>query len=44
MLSRLRAGGIELLAAPRMAAMEGAAGEVVSEAIGKAGIMPMKRI
>src|SRR6201746_17144 len=69
MLSQVRAGGIELLAAPSMtlstlvplsglpsvgfafrsydqvwAAMDGAVGEVVRDAIGKAGIVPMNRI
>src|SRR5712672_2279556 len=68
MLSQLRAGGIELLAAPSMtlstlvplsglpsigfafqsydqvwAAMDGRVGEVVRDAIGKAGIIPMKK-
>jgi TRAP-type transport system periplasmic protein len=69
MLSQLRAGGIELLAAPSLtlsilvpmsglpsigfafqsydqvwAAMDGGVGEVVRDAIGKAGIVPMKKI
>jgi len=69
MLSQLRAGGIELLAAPSMtlstlvplsglpsvgfafqsydqvwAAMDGALGELVRDAIGKAGIVPMRKI
>ena len=69
MLSQLRAGGIELLAAPSMtlstlvplsglpsvgfafqsydqvwAAMDGAVGDLVRDAIGKAGIVPMKKI
>src|SRR6195952_5587873 len=69
MLSQLRAGGIELLAAPSLplstlvplsglpsigfgfqsydqvwAAMDGGVGELVREAIGKAGIIPMKKI
>jgi tripartite ATP-independent transporter DctP family solute receptor len=69
MLSQLRAGGIELLAAPSMtlstlvplsglpsvgfafqsydqvwAAMDGGVGDLVREAIGKAGIVPMKKI
>jgi tripartite ATP-independent transporter DctP family solute receptor len=69
MLSQVRAGGIELLAAPSMtlstlvplsglpslgfafqsydqvwAAMDGGVGEVVREAIGKAGIVPMKKM
>src|SRR5215469_17778441 len=69
MLSQLRAGGIELLAAPSMtlstlvplsglpsvgfafqsydqvwAAMDGGVGEIVREAIGKAGVVPMKNI
>src|ERR1700722_5058034 len=69
MLSQLRAGGIELLAAPSMtlstlvplsglpsvgfafrsydqvwAAMDGGVGEVVRDAIGKAGIVPMKKM
>jgi tripartite ATP-independent transporter DctP family solute receptor len=69
MLSQVRAGGIELLAAPSLtlstlvplsglpsvgfafqsydqvwAAMDGGVGEAVREAIGKAGIVPMKRI
>jgi TRAP-type transport system periplasmic protein len=69
MLSQVRAGGIELLAAPSMtlstlvplsglpsvgfafqsydqvwAAMDGGVGEVVRDAIGKAGIVPMKKI
>src|ERR1700754_2440044 len=69
MLSQLRAGGIELLAAPSMtlsillpmsglpsigfafqsydqvwAAMDGGVGAVVREAIGKAGIVPMKKV
>ncbi len=69
MLSQLRAGGIELLAAPSMtlstlvplsglpsvgfafqsydqiwAAMDGGVGDVVRDAIGKAGIVPMKKI
>jgi tripartite ATP-independent transporter DctP family solute receptor len=68
MLSQLRAGGIELLAAPSMtlstlvplsglpsvgfafqsydqvwAAMDGAVGDLVRDAIGKAGIAPMKK-
>ena len=68
MLSQLRAGGIELLAAPSMtlstlvplsglpsigfafqsydqvwAAMDGAVGDLVRDAIGKAGIVPMKK-
>src|SRR5271154_1522044 len=69
MLSQLRAGGIELLAAPSMtlstlvplsglpsvgfafrsydqvwAAMDGGVGEVVRDAIGKTGIVPMKKM
>jgi TRAP-type C4-dicarboxylate transport system substrate-binding protein len=69
MLSQLRAGGIELLAAPSMtlstlvplsglpsvgfafasydqvwAAMDGGVGDVVRDAITKAGIVPMKKI
>jgi TRAP-type transport system periplasmic protein len=69
MLSQVRAGGIELLAAPSLtlstlvplsglpsigfafpsydrvwAAMDGGVGELVREAIGKAGIIPMKKI
>jgi TRAP-type transport system periplasmic protein len=69
MLSQLRAGGIELLAAPSLtlstlvplsglpsvgfafrsydqvwAAMDGGVGDVVRDAIGKAGIVPMKKI
>jgi tripartite ATP-independent transporter DctP family solute receptor len=69
MLSQLRAGGIELLAAPSMtlstlvplsglpsigfafqsydkvwAAMDGGVGEVIRDAIAKAGIVPMKRV
>ena len=69
MLSQLRAGGIELLAAPSMtlstlvplsglpsvgfafasydqvwAAMDGGVGDVVRDAISKAGIVPMKKI
>src|SRR6267154_3807246 len=69
MLSQLRSGGIELLAAPSLtlstlvplsglpsigfafgsydqvwAAMDGGVGEVVRDAIGKAGIVPMKKI
>jgi TRAP-type transport system periplasmic protein len=69
MLSQLRAGGIELLAAPSMtlstlvplsglpsigfafrsydqvwAAMDGAVGDVVRDAIGKTGIVPMKKV
>jgi TRAP-type transport system periplasmic protein len=69
MLSQVRAGGIELLAAPSMtlstlvplsglpsigfafssydqvwAAMDGGVGEVVRDAIGKAGIVPMKKM
>jgi tripartite ATP-independent transporter DctP family solute receptor len=69
MLSQLRAGGIELLAAPSMtlstlvplsglpsvgfafqsydqvwAAMDGRVGDVVRNAIAKAGIMPMRRM
>jgi tripartite ATP-independent transporter DctP family solute receptor len=69
MLSQLRAGGIELLAAPSMtlstlvplsglpsigfafqsydqvwAAMDGGVGDVVRDAIGKTGIVPMKRM
>src|SRR6266481_3218431 len=69
MLSQLRAGGIELLAAPSMtlstlvqlsglpsigfafqsydqvwAAMDGEVGDIVRDAIGKAGLTPMKRI
>jgi tripartite ATP-independent transporter DctP family solute receptor len=69
MLSQLRAGGIDLLAAPSLtlstlvplsglpsigfafasydqvwAAMDGGVGGVVREAIGKAGIVPMKKI
>jgi tripartite ATP-independent transporter DctP family solute receptor len=68
MLSQLRAGGIELLAAPSMtlstlvplsglpsigfafqsydqvwAAMDGGVGDLVRDAIGKAGIVPMKK-
>jgi tripartite ATP-independent transporter DctP family solute receptor len=69
MLSQLRAGGIELLAAPSLtlstlvplsglpsvgfafqsydqvwAAMDGGVGDVVREAIGRAGIVPMRKI
>jgi tripartite ATP-independent transporter DctP family solute receptor len=69
MLSQLRAGGIELLAAPSMtlstlvplsglpsigfafqsydqvwAAMDGGVGDLVREAIGKAGVVPMPKI
>jgi TRAP-type C4-dicarboxylate transport system substrate-binding protein len=69
MLSQLRAGGIDLLAAPSMtlstlvplsglpsigfafqsydhvwAAMDGGVGDVVRDAIGKAGIVPMKKM
>jgi len=69
MLSQVRAGGIELLAAPSMtlstlvplsglpsvgfafqsydqvwAAMDGGVGEIVREAIGKAGVVPMKKM
>jgi tripartite ATP-independent transporter DctP family solute receptor len=69
MLSQLRAGGIELLAAPSLtlsilvplsglpsigfafqsydqvwAAMDGGVGDVVRDAIGKAGIVPMKKV
>ena len=69
MLSQVRAGGIELLAAPSMtlstlvplsglpsvgfafgsydqvwAAMDGGVGEVVRDAIGRAGIVPMKKM
>jgi tripartite ATP-independent transporter DctP family solute receptor len=69
MLSQLRAGGIELLAAPSMtlstlvplsglpsvgfafqsydqvwAAMDGGVGDVVRDAIGKAGIVPMQKM
>lgn len=69
MLSQLRAGGIELLAAPSMtlstlvplsglpsvgfafqsydqvwAAMDGGVGELVRDAIGNAGLVPMRRI
>jgi TRAP-type transport system periplasmic protein len=69
MLSQVRAGGIELLAAPSMtlstlvplsglpsvgfafrsydqvwAAMDGGVGDVVRDAIGKAGIVPMKKV
>jgi tripartite ATP-independent transporter DctP family solute receptor len=69
MLSQVRAGGIELLAAPSMtlstlvplsglpsigfafqsydqvwAAMDGGVGDVVRDAIGKAGIVPMKKM
>jgi tripartite ATP-independent transporter DctP family solute receptor len=69
MLSQVRAGGIELLAAPSMtlstlvplsglpsigfafqsydqvwAAMDGGVGEVVRDAIGKAGIVPMRKV
>src|SRR5882757_178955 len=69
MLSQVRAGGIELLAAPSLtlstlvplsglpsigfafqsydqvwAAMDGGVGDLVREAIGKAGIVPMKKI
>lgn len=69
MLSQLRAGGIELLAAPSMtlstlvplsglpsigfafqsydqvwAAMDGAVGDLVRDAIGKAGIVPMRKV
>ena len=69
MLSQLRAGGIELLAAPSLtlstlvplsglpsvgfafqsydqvwAAMDGGVGDVVRDAIGKAGIVPMKKM
>ncbi|WP_024520804.1 TRAP transporter substrate-binding protein [Bradyrhizobium sp. Tv2a-2] len=68
MLSQLRAGGIELLAAPSMtlstlvplsglpsvgfafqsydqvwAAMDGAVGDLVRDAIGKAGVVPMRK-
>jgi tripartite ATP-independent transporter DctP family solute receptor len=68
MLSQLRAGGIELLAAPSMtlstlvplsglpsvgfafqsydqvwAAMDGGVGDIVRDAIGKAGIVPMRK-
>jgi tripartite ATP-independent transporter DctP family solute receptor len=69
MLSQVRAGGIELLAAPSLtlstlvplsglpsigfafqsydqvwAAMDGGVGELVREAIGRAGIFPMKKV
>jgi TRAP-type transport system periplasmic protein len=69
MLSQLRAGGIELLAAPSMtlstlvplsglpsvgfafqsydqvwAAMDGVVGDLVRDAIGKAGIVPMRKV
>jgi tripartite ATP-independent transporter DctP family solute receptor len=69
MLSQLRAGGIDLLAAPSLtlstlvplsglpsigfafrsydqvwAAMDGGVGDVIRDAIGKAGIVPMKKI
>ncbi len=69
MLSQLRSGGIELLAAPSLtlstlvplsglpsigfafqsynevwAAMDGGVGDIVRDAIGKAGIVPMKKI
>ncbi len=69
MLSQLRAGGIELLAAPSMtlstlvplsglpsvgfafqsydqvwAAMDGGVGDLVRDAIGKAGVVPMKKM
>jgi TRAP-type transport system periplasmic protein len=69
MLSQVRAGGIELLAAPSMtlstlvplsglpsvgfafqsydqvwAAMDGGVGDIVREAIGKAGVVPMKKM
>jgi TRAP-type transport system periplasmic protein len=69
MLSQVRAGGVELLAAPSMtlstlvplsglpsvgfafqsydqvwAAMDGGVGEIVREAIAKAGVVPMKKI
>jgi tripartite ATP-independent transporter DctP family solute receptor len=69
MLSQLRAGGIELLAAPSMtlstlvplsglpsvgfafqsydqvwAAMDGGVGDIVRDAIGKAGIVPMQKM
>jgi TRAP-type transport system periplasmic protein len=69
MLSQLRAGGIDLLAAPSLtlstlvpmsglpsigfafasydqvwAAMDGGVGEIVRDAIGKAGIVPMRKI
>lgn len=69
MLSQVRAGGIELLAAPSMtlstlvplsglpsvgfafqsyeqvwSAMDGSVGEIVREAIGKAGVVPMRKI
>ncbi len=69
MLSQLRAGGIELLAAPSMtlstlvplsglpsvgfafrsydqvwAAMDGGVGDVVRDAIGKTGIVPMRKV
>ena len=69
MLSQVRAGGIELLAAPSLtlsilvplsglpsigfafqsydqvwAAMDGGVGDVVRDAIGKAGIVPMKKV
>jgi TRAP-type transport system periplasmic protein len=69
MLSQVRAGGIELLAAPSMtlstlvplsglpsigfafrsydqvwAAMDGGVGDIVRDAIGKAGIVPMKKV
>jgi tripartite ATP-independent transporter DctP family solute receptor len=69
MLSQVRAGGIELLAAPSLtlstlvplsglpsigfafrsydqvwAAMDGGVGDIVRDAIGKAGIVPMKKI
>jgi TRAP-type transport system periplasmic protein len=68
MLSQVRAGGIDLLAAPSMtlsilvplsglpsvgfafqsydqvwAAMDGAVGDIVRDAIGKAGVVPMKK-
>jgi TRAP-type transport system periplasmic protein len=69
MLSQVRAGGIELLAAPSLtlstlvplsglpsvgfafrsydqvwAAMDGGVGDIVRDAIGKAGIVPMKKV
>ncbi len=69
MLSQLRAGGIELLAAPSMtlstlvplsglpsvgfafqsydqvlAAMDGGVGDIVRDAIGKAGIVPIENV
>src|SRR6201985_1605911 len=69
MLSQLRAGGIELLAAPSLtlstlvplsglpsigfafqsydqvwAAMDGGVGDLVRDAIGKAGVVPMKKV